>query len=227
MSRLLLSLTLSAALAAPAAAQGPCGASGPHLPAAGGWSQYQTARGTMKMAYLGHEANGDRIEMQMTTDRGNMIMQVVTDGFPYDPSGIHEAVLKMGERPAMKMPEMMLQRMGNNGGFSKDMCADLTKVGEETVTVPAGTFKTTHYHFKSDRNVNGMQISSEGDVWVNPDVPFGMVKESGKTSGMRGEQEMTMVLTATGKDAKSSITETPQEMGPGMMMGPPRGGRSN
>jgi hypothetical protein len=107
------------------------------------------------------------------------------------------------------------------------MCADLTKVGEETVTVPAGTFKTTHYHFKSDRNVNGMQISSEGDVWVNPDVPFGMVKESGKTSGMRGEQEMTMVLTATGKDAKSSITETPQEMGPGMMMGPPRGGRSN
>jgi hypothetical protein len=227
MSRLLLSLTLSAALAAPAAAQSPCGANGPHLPASGGWSQYQTAQGTLKMAYLGHETAGDRIEMQMSGERGNMIMQVVVDGFPYDSKDIHEAVIKFGDQPAMKAPQMMLERMGSNSAMTKDMCADLTKVGEETVTVPAGTFKTTHYHFKSDRNVNGMQISSEGDVWVSAGVPFGMVKEQGKTSGMRGDRETSMVLVATGTGAKSSITETPREMGPGMMMGPPRGGRSN
>ncbi|HEV2290512.1 MAG TPA: hypothetical protein VGR60_01580, partial [Gemmatimonadales bacterium] len=111
-----LVLVLAAAVATSAAAQGPCGMKGPHLPAAGDWSEYQTTRGTLKMAYLGHESAGDRIEMQVASDRGNMIMQVVVDGFPYDPSGIHEAVLKMGDRPAMKMPEMMLQRMGSGAG---------------------------------------------------------------------------------------------------------------
>lgn len=214
-----IALLVAAAVAAPVAAQGPCGVDGPHLPAVGGWSQYQTTRGTLKLAYLGHEAAGDRIEMQMTSQRGNMIMQVVTDGYPWGQGGIHEAVMKLGDQPAMKVPDMMLQRMGAGSGFTKEMCQGLTKVGEESVTVPAGTYKTTHYHFKSEHQVNGRTMSSEGDVWVSPEVPFGLVKMEGKASGMRGEEPLGMNLAATGKDAKSSITEKPQEMNMPMMGG--------
>ncbi|HEU5358901.1 MAG TPA: hypothetical protein VFU45_07270 [Gemmatimonadales bacterium] len=213
-------LALAAAVATSAAAQGPCGMKGPHLPAAGEWSEYQTARGTMKMAYLGHESGGDRIEMQMTSDRGNMIMQVVVDGFPYDSKDIHEAVIKLGDRPAMKAPQMMLDRMGGNSAITKDMCGSFTKVGDESVTVPAGTFKATHYKFSSERTINGMDMKSSGDIWISADVPFGLVKEEGTASGMRGDTQTSMALTAKGSGAKSSITEKPQDMG-GMMMGPP------
>ena len=225
-SRGALALILAGTLAAPLAAQGPCGMNGPRLPDAGAWSEYQTARGTMRMAYLGHESGGDRLQMQMTTDRGAMIAQLLVDGFPFDASGIHEAVMKMGDRPAMKLPAEMFQRMGNTGGLTKEMCGDLTKVGSESVTVPAGTFHTTHYTFKSSRTVNGNAVTSSGDLWISSDVPFGMVKMTGTMSGgMRGDQPMTMTLTSTGKGATSAITEKPVEMGGmgGMMGGrPPR-----
>jgi hypothetical protein len=69
--------------------------------------------------------------------------------------------------------------------------------GEESVTVPAGTFQALRYH----------DAKHEADTWVVPDRPFLMVKAKGK--------DFELSLVSSGDDAESSITETPQEM-PGM-----------
>src|SRR5258708_6678520 len=45
-----------------------------------------------------------------------------------------------------------------------------------------------------------------GDAWFGPHVPFGVARALTKDGH-------DMVLTGSGKDAKSSITETPEEMG--------------
>jgi hypothetical protein len=210
-----LALLLAAAVATPAAAQGPCADKGAKLPPAGSWASYNATmpgrdgnprNTTFRMAYLGHESAGDRLEFQMSGERGQVIMQMVVDGFPYDPSSMKEMVFKMGDRPAMKAGGQMMAMMQSrapNGGVTATMCAGMVKVGTETVTVPAGSFSATHW--RND--------SAHVDVWVNPDVPF-VVKVNGPTN--------TMELTGKGTGAKSSITETPQDMGAGMMGGRPR-----
>jgi len=81
-------------------------------------------------------------------------------------------------------------------------CASAQVVGWESVTVPAGAIRALHL-----KNVDG------GEAWVARDVPFGIVKARPKDGG-------EMVLTGRGRDAKSSITEKPQEM-PGMMLQKP------
>ena len=145
---------------------------------------------------------------------------------PMIPKEAIETVVKRGDQPAMKMPAGMMGMMRGGqgqgqpqpsapgqgapgrGGMGRGMgrsaaanwmqqCRSLTVVGQESVTVPAGTFKATHL-----RNAN-----DSTDVWVSREVPFGMVKS--QSAGMTAE------LSAMGKDAKKSITETPKDM-PGM-----------
>ena len=108
--------------------------------------------------------------------------------------------MKMGDRPAMKMSGMMLgmmrKQLGQNMAF-KDACTEATMVGEEKLSVPAGSFTAKHFH----------STKYETDVWVSPKVPFSMLKSVGKSH--------ELVLAATGDGAKSEITETPKEM-PGL-----------
>ena len=107
--------------------------------------------------------------------------------------------MKAGNRPAMRMSPQMLQMMTSR--MPKDQIAEMcrnsrmTRVGAESVTVPAGTFPTVHYR----------DAESGMDVWVSESLPFGMVKTKMKT----GEE---IVLTSQGTGAKTQITETPQEM---------------
>ena len=143
------------------------------------------------------------IEMAMTSTHGNMIMQMLVPGYPYEPSGVQEIIMKAGNQPAMKMGPAMMgmirSQMANNPGASmQEACKNVTLVGEESVTVPAGSFSTRHYRSTG---------AHAGDSWIARGQAFGLVKSTD------GEHEM--VLTGTGNDAKSSITETPQEM-PGM-----------
>lgn len=207
-----LALVLASVAVAPVAAQGPCADKGAKLPPVGSWASYNatmpgrdgaTRNTTFRMAYLGHEDQGDRLEFQMSGERGQVIMQMVVDGFPYTPGSMKEMVFKMGDRPAMKAGGQMMTMMQSrapNGGITTEMCGDMQKVGTETVTVPAGSFSATHWH----------SAKYSTDAWVNPDVPF-VVKVKGPNSSME--------LTGKGTGAKSSITETPQEMGSGMMGG--------
>jgi hypothetical protein len=96
----------------------------------------------------------------------------------------------------------MLRGQLDKQSFLKDLCSGVSLVGKESLTMPAGKFETLH--FRSAEHAT--------DSWVSSEVPFSMVKTTGKQHHLE--------LSAHGQDAKSSITEKPQEMG-GM------GGRPN
>lgn len=179
----------------------------------GQWATYAstgTDSGVMRFAIVGVEGAGAAArltyEMQFTTfRRGNpetTVMQMLVSGLGTLEPQVHGLVVKNGDQPAMKMPEMMLSMMGRQipASIAQDVaksCAQSTVVGWESVTVPAGTFRALHV-----RSAEG------GDAWVSRDVPFGMVR-------VRDKQGTVMVLTGRGHDAKSAIREQPREMGEG------------
>lgn len=209
-------LTAGLVLALPAAgqAQKSCEAEF-RTPAKGSWVEYRmtstekNASGNLRYAILGEEAREGQtmtwLEMKMSgmgEQKGEMIMQVLVPSYPFNPTGIQEMVMKVPGQPAMKMSGrmmgMMRGQMQNNPGMSvQDMCSGVEFVGNETVTVPAGTFRTRHYH----------SAEQNSDAWIVENQPFGMVKASGP--------RFTIEMTGTGTGATSSITETPREM-PGM-----------
>ena len=208
MRNFLLAGLTATLFAAPAAAQETC-AEYARTPAVGGWSQWQSKDGRFKLALIGTEQREGKdmywIEMQgtQTGPGGNSgIMQILVPSFPFEMSAVKGMILKTEGKPAMKandqMIGMMSSHMGNNQASTaiKD-CASWTKVGDESITVPAGTFKTIH--FKDTKSTN--------EVWVSHDVPFGLVK------GIFPGKASEVVLTGNGTDAKSSITETPMDMG--------------
>jgi hypothetical protein len=203
----LLTLAALALLgAAPLAAQGAsCAARGAKLPAAGAWAEYKTAEGNMRMVYLAKESAGERLEMSMSGQRGAMVMQMVVPGYPYEMTQIKELVMQRDGEPPMRLPESMLSmmrsRMPNASQVSEASCARMTEVGKERITVPAGTFQTTHYR----------DSTGGTDVWVAANVPFGAVKVVSR--------DHTVELVGSGTGATTKLTGTPQDM---PMGGPPR-----
>ena len=71
----------------------------------------------------------------------------------------------------------------------KDACTEVTMVGEEKVTVPAGSFTAKHYH--SDKYESRHVGRRQGPV-LHAQV---------------GGKSHEIVLAATGEGAKSAITE--------------------
>lgn len=185
----------------------------------GQWASHRftgTDTGTTRFAVVGTEKQGGitlywyEMKMEGTTGelagKGPMIMQMLVPGLGGGQASEARAmVMKAGDQPAMRMPEQMIGMMRDRAGAnnvaseSAKRCQGGRVIGWESVTVPAGTIRALH--------VTG----DDGDAWVASGIPFGVVKAVGK----EGRQ---MVLTGHGADAKSSITEKPQEM-PGM--GPP------
>lgn len=180
----------------------------------GQWAEYEATIPqmgndpmTMRIAIVGtEEADGVEHfwhELQMAAPQGQMIMQMLVPRYPFDAGEIKGLVMKAGDQPAMRMPDqmigMMLQRMGDAGGFASEAaknCEGAELVGTERVEVPAGAFEAMHLR------------STKGDdtqVWVSLDVPFGIIK-------MEGADGQRMVLVGHGMDAESAITETPQTM---------------
>ena len=201
-----------ALLPATAAAQNDC-LKDFKMPAVGSWAEYKgTYRTneptTWRYAVIGSETRDGKelkwLEFKTTGDKPdkNMVYQMLTPGTPAEFGQVEDAVFKSGDKPAMKMNSMMLGmargQMQKNSVLS-NICEGVAPAGEETVAVPAGSFKTTRMH----------NTKYESDAWVSPKVPFYMVKMKGK--------DYDMELAAVGDGAKSSITETPQEMQmPGM-----------
>ncbi len=185
----------------------------------GQWVQYKMTaadipggEAELRFAIVGTEqAVGKKhfwFELSMNTSMGLYISQFLVPGYPYEEQEIQAVVMKMGDQPAMKLPAQMLNMMQRQGDQNQAMkmakqCDQAEELGWERVTVPEGSHRALHLRAPD----NG------GEVWVTDGVPFGMVK----WMGTKGEQ---MVLVGHGADAKSSITETPQEM-PGMGMPPP------
>ena len=182
------------------------------LPAVGKWVEYQALydqkdKYVLRYAVVGEEKRQGTdyrwLEMTMTnqTDPGkNLIYQMLVPGSLTAIGDVQEVVMKPGDKPAMKMNGMMLGMV--RGQLQKksvlgDICDDVTLVGKEKVTLPAGTFNAKHFH----------STKYENDSWVDPALSFGMVKATGKHHDIERLRD--------GDGAKSSITETPQEM-PGM-----------
>ncbi len=178
-------------------------------PKVGSWVEYQgtyNKKPPMKSRYavVGTESrNGQEykwLEMTMHDEKKNKdiaYQMLVPGGGPLQMDGIEEIVMKIGTDPAIKIDGMMMNMMRGQLAKSlafKDACTEVTLVGEERVTVPAGSFNAKHFH----------SAKYETDSWVDLKVPFSMVKTVGKNH--------ELVLVASGDGAKSSITETPKEM---------------
>ena len=215
--RTLSVLALVGALSAPLAAQNLnelCRAALRITP--GQWSSYRYSGGkasgtTMRLAIVGtaHLSDSTFYWYEMRTVQGGKteqdatIVQMLVAGLGTPKIDIRDLVMKSGTHKAMKYSQMMLHMMA--GAISKGVASETGRrctsdriqiVGWESVTVPAGTFRALHMK----------DIESNGDAWFSPAVPFGTVKVVAKDG-------FVMELTASGHDAKSSITETPEEMG--------------
>jgi hypothetical protein len=181
------------------------------MPEVGAWAEYQMQfkdkeAKTFRYAVVGSETRDGKamkwLEVRMTGSKpdDNLIYQILTPGSPAEFDQAQEMIMKPGNRPAMKMNQMMMgmvRGQAQKNSALSHLCEGVTPAGEETVEVPAGSFKTLRMH----------NAKYDSDAWVSVKVPFYMVKMTGK--------DYTMALTKTGEGAKSSITETPQEM-PGM-----------
>ena len=154
----------------------------------------------MRVGFVDQEQRGAeklyRMQMIMTQPDGKrMIMQMLTPWGPAVFEGDYDTdvIMKMGDQQAMVMPIKGGKNQPGMADIRKE-CTKYTIVGDESVTVPAGTFDTRHY------------AGPDGDSWVATDVPgWRLVKMVTK----KGD---TMVLTATGSGAKNEITETPMDM---------------
>ncbi len=200
-----LSLSL---LAAPAAAQNEC-LKDARMPDVGQWAEYEGVINkkdpyTVRYAVVGSEEREGKemkwMEMRMTGKKKdqNMVYQVLTPGSPAEMDQVQEMVFKPGDKQAMKMNGMMMKmirgQLKKNSALS-DLCEGTTPMGEESVTVPAGTFKATRFH----------NSKHQSDTWIVPGMAFFMVKSKGK--------DYEFNLASSGDGAKSSISETAQEMG--------------
>lgn len=200
----LRSLLVLAALATPAAAQNEC-LKDYRMPAVGRWAEYQaTFKGkptTMRYAVVGEESREGApmkwLEMRMAGGKDTSVYQMLTPGNPAEMDKIQEVVFKTGDKPAMKMGGAMIGmirgQVGKNSALA-NLCEGVSLVGEESVTVPAGTFKAARFH--NDKH--------DSDAWMVRDQPFYLVKSLGK--------DHEIVLVSSGDGASSSITEEPQDM---------------
>jgi hypothetical protein len=180
------------------------------MPKVGTWAEYtgtyKDKPTTMRYAVVGSESRQGKdlkwLELRVEGDKPEktMVYQMLTPGTPAEIGQVEDVVFKEGQRPAMRMNSamvgMMRGQMGKNSVLS-NLCEGVTPAGEETIQVPAGSFKTTKLH----------NSKYESDAWVSSKVPFYMVKTV--------SEDENLSLAKVGDGAKSSITETPQEM-PGM-----------
>ena len=179
------------------------------FPAVGRWAEYQALYNqkdpyTIRYAVVGRERREGKdlkwLELRMKSEKkdGNIVYQMLVPGSAAELGNVQEIVMKSGDKPAMKMDGMMLSMIRGQmekQSFLSDVCKDVTLVGPESVTVPAGRFQTRH--FRSDKY--------SSDSWLTSNIPFAMVKSVGKN--------YEMALVSYGAGAKSSITEVPQSMG--------------
>ena len=153
------------------------------FPEVGRWAEYKAMIKndpyTMRYAVIGSEKREGRdlkwLELRMTGSKknGNMVYQMLVPGSAAQLGDVREVVMKPGDKPAMKMDGMMLNMIKGqlkNQSFLSDACKDVTLVGPETVTVPAGKFESRHFH--SDKYAS--------DSWLASGIPFSMVKATGK-----------------------------------------------
>lgn len=183
----------------------------------GSWASYSTSVAQMnmtaKLALVARDASSVTMETSMEGGMmammgGKMALKVVMDPDPTTAAKpVKQMIMQVGNQDPMLAPDSMPAQK-----YSKPDPKAL--VGQETIKVAAGSFKTSHYRNKTEQGTV--------DVWVSEDVPpTGMVKltTSAMQSGGQNIPPMTMELSAMGKGAKATITKAPKPFDPQMMMG--------
>lgn len=163
-----------------------------YTPRVGSWWEYEmTANGekvAIRQACVGEEVTEGKTyywqETKTSTDDGQTIIKMLVSL----EGEVKRHVVKSPGQPAMEMPPQMIQKRK-----AAEEGAKPEEVGQETVRVPAGSFKCTHYR------ISGPEIV---DSWISD--KGALIKTSSKGS--------VMVLKAYGTGAKTEITETPQKM---------------
>jgi hypothetical protein len=177
-------------------------------PVVGQGAQYEmtnTGRGNnqttkMDMGIVGKESvdgkDGYWFQMVMQMQNGQTtVAKTLMTTTDFQPSRM---IVQMAGSPAMEMP-MSMATAANREKATASM-QDWHSVGNETITVPAGTFTCEHW-----KNDNG------GEVWTSEKVtPFGMVKEIGT--------DHSMVLVKVLSDFSDKITGPVQKFDPQLMM---------
>ena len=116
-------------------------------------------------------------------------------------------VVQLANRPPMEMPQRgMLAARGNSDAQTEtnsNFQTTAVRVGVESITVPAGTFRCEHWRAKD----------GSGDAWLSSNVvPYSLVKAVDKDGG-------TAVLTSTLNNAKSHLTAKPVPFDPSVFAG--------
>jgi hypothetical protein len=176
-------------------------------PVVGGGAQYEQvdsdgSKHPITIAIIGKEdvsgATGYWMEVGMTRDAGDFWIQNLMVLTAPD-LNVAKSIVQMPGRGPIEMPAAMMGR-GQAPPPKVDLKTDSERVGNESVTTPAGTFDCEHWRAKD----------GSYDAWISTKVtPWGLVKGSGPHG--------TLTLVKVVSDAKSHITGTPQKFDPSMM----------
>jgi hypothetical protein len=175
-------------------------------PATGGWAEFvvtaPAARVASRVRYavVGTERKGGQGHVRLETrvrggnDAPEIVMQALVPGYPYAQAAIQEIVVRQGGNAPVRWGPALLARARTSersalNRLIADGCAGGKLVGEEEVTVPAGTFRARHF-----RNAE-----AGSDIWVSEEVPFGLIKATGRDGA-------SLELLGRGGDARSSIS---------------------
>ncbi len=202
-------------------------------PPVGAWSEFKVVGGrndgtTMRLSVVGSETRaGTSYIWFETVARGfpagagggggagraaemRMVYKSLVPGFGPAWGAAQAMIVQAGDAPAMELPVSHGRNPTAAGAGELQRCREAKVVGWESVTVPGGTFRALHV-----RNANG-----RGDAWVDPDLPFALVKDANENPA----ESQSMVLVAHGRGARSVITERPQPYNPALLMQMMRGG---
>ena len=166
----------------------------------GEWVEYELSGGgtagmtSMRYANVGSQDVGGSphvwYEFQVSGPQ-KVIGQMLVPGRLSAMEDVKEMVVQMGDQPPMRFSgeilQMAQQNMQMQGVDLDEQCQGAQVMGQETVTVSAGTFETTHLFSQSQ----------EGHLWVSDDIPFGVVRAQ--------TPQVDMKLVRFGDGAKSSI----------------------
>jgi hypothetical protein len=169
----------------------------------GSWADYSVTMAQfppmkLRMSLVARTPAGNVVESAveggMMAMVGKMVIQMTLS--PGAEGTLKKSIIQLGANDPMEMPA----EMKGTKPFVKPNPKGL--VGSETIKTGAGSFKTKHYR---DKTPQGDKI----EYWVNDTVPpFGLVKvEVDQKSNPQVKGTSTFLVSAMGKDAKSSITK--------------------
>lgn len=142
-----------------------------------------------EITVVGIEGDAHWIEMTLQTADGQMVVKSLMS----PKTGVKRSIMKLGNEPAMEFP--MLAAMTQS--VPEDVRSTGQRIGQESVTVPAGTFSCEHYR----ATARGETV----DAWLSTSVsPYGVVKST--------SPKATMLLKRVISGARTKITETPQSV---------------